>query len=64
MPVVLESSTWCGASVAQPSALVVADDLGLASISARATARPEAPLTPAPGQVAAPVSHTPGTAVR
>ncbi len=31
---------------------------------ARATARPEEPLTAGPGQVAAPISQAPGTAVR
>jgi len=51
-------------SVAQASAFALARDPILASISAWATARPEAPLTPGPGQVAAPISHTPGTTAR
>jgi drug/metabolite transporter (DMT)-like permease len=35
----------------------------VASISARATARPEVPFTPGPGHVAAPISQAPGTSV-
>jgi drug/metabolite transporter, DME family len=35
-----------------------------AAIRARAAARPEVPLMPGAGQVAAPISQTPGTAVR
>jgi hypothetical protein len=45
-------------------ALALTRYLTVPSMSARATARPDAPLTLGPGQAAAPIIHTPGTTVR
>lgn len=52
------------ARAGQSTSAAAACDSVRAPISARATARPEAPLTPGPGQVAAPIIHAPGTTVR
>jgi hypothetical protein len=44
--------------------VAVTNEPPTAPVRARATARPDVPFTPAAGQLAAPMSQTPGTAVR